>query len=163
EDHLDYYRDLDHICETFNKWLQGVKPGGVCVVNAGHDHCELQTTAEMIKFEVQDRKVEKTGQKFIVEDEVYDLLIPGEFNAENGAAAIMTAKHIGVSSEVCAQALKIILTMLITLMLSREQLKPSKKRFLSVDCWLCLSRIKDQEQRNCLKSLSAPLMALMNL
>jgi len=106
EDHLDYYRDLDHICETFNKWLQGVKPGGVCVVNAGHDHCELQTTAEMIKFEVQDRKVEKTGQKFIVEDEVYDLLIPGEFNAENGAAAIMTAKHIGVSSEVCAQALK---------------------------------------------------------
>lgn len=106
EDHLDYYRDLDHICETFNKWIAGVKSGGACVVNVGHDHCELQATASMIRFAVQDRKIENTGQKFIVEDEVFDLLIPGEFNAENGAAAIMTAKCLGVSSEVCAKALK---------------------------------------------------------
>ncbi|MBU4315161.1 UDP-N-acetylmuramate--L-alanine ligase [Patescibacteria group bacterium] len=106
EDHLDYYKDLKHIQETFQKWVSGVKPGGACVRNRQDKNSMALTCMKDLSFEVLDRQLESTGQSFTVDQKEYHLSIPGEFNAQNAGTAIVTAKYIGVSPEICAEALQ---------------------------------------------------------
>ncbi len=106
EDHLDFYSDLDQIVDTFQKWASSIEPGGTCVLNAQDKESQKIKFDQIIKFEVGDRHIDGEHQSFMVDGDPYKLMIPGDFNAQNAAAAIMAAKHIGVSAGVCAQALE---------------------------------------------------------
>lgn len=105
EDHLDFYSGIGEIIETFQKWVSQIKPGGVCVLNAQDENSQKIECDQKITFEIAHRHVDGSHQSFAVDGDQYSLTIPGAFNAQNAAAAITVAKHLGVSSDVCAKAL----------------------------------------------------------
>lgn len=76
-DHPDFYRDLAHVQETFEKW---------------------KTQAKSVILPSFSRR-----GKGVVEG--IKLLIPGEFNLENANLAAAVAKHIGVSDDVIIRTL----------------------------------------------------------
>ncbi|MBT3230864.1 UDP-N-acetylmuramate--L-alanine ligase [Candidatus Uhrbacteria bacterium] len=106
EDHLDFYSGIDEIVETFQKWVSSIKSGGACVINAQDDESAKIEFSKIEKFEVEGRHIDGENQSFMVDGDPYRLMIPGDFNAQNAAAAIVAAKHVGVSAGVCAQALE---------------------------------------------------------
>jgi len=106
EDHLDFYSGIDEIVDTFQKWISNIKPGGVCILNAQDDRSAKIEFDRIERFEAQDRNTDGEHQSFIVDGDPYKLQIPAEYNVQNAAAAIVTAKHIGVSAGVCNQALE---------------------------------------------------------
>lgn len=78
EDHLDYFKDLEHIQETFKKFLSNKKNSGILVCNT-----ELQTLEPII---TQARNI---GMKIIDYGKYLNkditLSIPGKHNLQNAA------------------------------------------------------------------------------
>lgn len=95
KDHLDVYRDLDDIRETFQKFIDRVAEGGIVCLNA--DDPESQ------------RLVVGSGRKEVryrPSDEKFDLKVPGAFNQANAAAAAAAARALGVGETVIRSTLK---------------------------------------------------------
>lgn len=105
EDHLDFYSGIEEIVETFQKWVLNIKSGGVCVVNVQDSESQKIECDKIVKFEAQDRHIDGEHQSFMVDGDPYKLMIPGDFNAQNAAAAVMAAKHIGIKPGVIAAGL----------------------------------------------------------
>lgn len=116
EDHLDYYRDLNHIVETFQQFVSTVS--GVCVLNADDPaSVRLQAvhpvrfgSSTSVEYQWSDRRTEPGAQSFAVTVRGalagrVRLLVPGEFNAMNALAALALAMEYGVSFETCVEAL----------------------------------------------------------
>ncbi len=80
-DHLDYYKNLDHIIDTFQKF---VERAGIVFVN-GNDK-------NSTKLEIKNKIVYEL-------DGTIDLAVPGKYNLENATAAKVAALEIGVSLE----------------------------------------------------------------
>lgn len=83
EDHLDFYRDIDHIREAFQEW---VDKSDFDVLNA--------TDPESKKLNVENVTWFNEGDISGVE-----LKIPGAFNRMNAAAAAVAARHLGVTDD----------------------------------------------------------------
>lgn len=94
EDHLDFYRDINHIRETFQQWADMAKDG--VVINARDPESQKIRAKKMVPFASADRKIEKGKQTFTVDSHELELMIPGEFNAMNAAAAAKAAELAGV-------------------------------------------------------------------
>jgi UDP-N-acetylmuramate--alanine ligase len=114
EDHLDFYRDLQHIKETFQKWIDNketnfamgqegavkdIAHGGVVVLNAEDPVSRELEAREAAYYKVNDRKVLEGKQQFDVAGVDIELKIPGQFNASNAAAAITAAHAAGVDDD----------------------------------------------------------------
>jgi UDP-N-acetylmuramate--alanine ligase len=117
EDHLDYYRDLEHIQETFQKFLDtpGNKTAIYNVDDAGTRALRIRNGVGFgsgvgAKYRLLNRIVGDGAQcaevtKNSVVIGKIDLKIPGEFNMMNALAATTCAMELGVSFEICATAL----------------------------------------------------------
>lgn len=132
EDHLDFYRDLEHIKETFQKWIDNketnfamgaedkiagagddrtsmhvrdIASGGVVVLNAEDTVSRELEAREAAYYKVNDRKVEEGKQTFDVAGVDIELKIPGKFNASNAAAALTAAHAAGVLDEKALESL----------------------------------------------------------
>ena len=121
EDHLDFYSGIDQIVETFQKWISNIKSGGVCIINAKDEESQKLEFDNISKFEVSDRHIDGESQSFMVDGDPYRLVVPGDFNAQNAAAAIVAGKHIGVSAGFCASGL--------------EKFKGTWRRFEHIGVW----------------------------
>ncbi|MCR4312614.1 MAG: Mur ligase domain-containing protein, partial [Candidatus Uhrbacteria bacterium] len=80
EDHLDVYRDLDHIVATFQGLIE--KTAGTTFVNCDDANSSRLTGAALKQYQASD-----------VAD--LQLQVPGEFNRANAAAARVVAKAFG--------------------------------------------------------------------
>jgi len=115
EDHLDYYRDLEHICEAFQKFVDLVPSIGRTAFNADDENCRNLVYKNSVSFgekngeyRVLNRMVEPGRQKFefwLDNNKLGDLFlqVPGEFNVMNATAAVTMALAVGVPF-VAAQA-----------------------------------------------------------
>ncbi len=115
EDHLDHYRDLEHIVMTFQKYINHLPKNGVLIKNTddseskelGSDytiatygiHHDAQTMAADIQYE-------KKKQTFTVGNTDFELKLPGKFNVYNALAAIAASRQLDVSDHVIQHALK---------------------------------------------------------
>ena len=115
EDHLDYYRDLNHIRETFQKFLDKLNGPGKAIINLSDSESRKLKTENPITYALNqsadfyaiDQKNKDEHQKFTVfgYGEI-ELAIPGLFNIANALGALSTALKLGVTFDQVAQALK---------------------------------------------------------
>ncbi|HBK34591.1 MAG: UDP-N-acetylmuramate-L-alanine ligase [Candidatus Uhrbacteria bacterium GW2011_GWE2_40_58] len=122
EEHLDFYRDLAHIQETFQTFVDGLKGKGKVVWNADDPVSQHLTITRGTRY-----GIEAEADYFISKREVYpgkqvlsfsrkgdqkeflgilNLSLPGEYNAMNALAAMTAAMELGVPFEICAKTLE---------------------------------------------------------
>lgn len=122
EEHLDFYRDIDHIRDTFQKFIDKLDhlKKGILVINKddlnsvqlGLPDCLVVTYA--INAEAQVRasniKIKNNQQVFEVCYQgqplgEFELQIPGQFNIYNALAAISLALALKIKPEIIKKAL----------------------------------------------------------
>ncbi len=124
EDHLDYFRDLEHIRETYQAFLDRVRSNGRIVLNADDDRCmndlrhdRASTTFGAVgpadylarHIEVREgrqwfRLLRRAAHEEVVGE--FSLQIPGRFNVMNALAALSVALPLGVGVDVAQAVLE---------------------------------------------------------
>ena len=105
EDHLDFYRDLDHIRETFQEWIDCKDGCGQVVLNSADPESLKLDHKYKTYFTVENRRIEDGKHRFDVAGVPVELSIPGAFNALNAAAALTAAHTAGIDDDVAVQSL----------------------------------------------------------
>src|SRR3990167_4012907 len=111
EDHLDYYRNLDHIRETFQTFVNKLSSKGLAVYNA--DDAESRT----LKFGHAVGYASKGQTDYTAAGNIVSrkedgklgelaLKVPGAHNVMNALAATAAAMELGVPFEACKRALE---------------------------------------------------------
>lgn len=133
EDHLDYYRDINHIRDTFQIFADKLIGKGMMILNAddaesmklkverpityGMEATEATkvTKATEVKRETNsyvalNRETSRGAQSFdVCREEIIGrlkLIIPGTHNVLNALAATTAAMELGVPFETCARVLE---------------------------------------------------------
>ena len=122
EDHLDFFKDLDHIMDSFKRFAQKLPKDGTMVINgeiANHQliteglDCHVITYGRSGDYHYTANHVShnerahasfdllKNGQ-FV--DRIF-LSVPGEHNVSNALAAIATGESLGLSIEAIKSAI----------------------------------------------------------
>ncbi len=89
EEHLDCYRDLNHLIATFGKYLSNLKEGGKIIYNEEDSNLGKLKISSGISFSKDDS---------IASDVKKVLRVPGDHNLENGLAAIKVAETLGIDT-----------------------------------------------------------------
>ncbi len=119
EDHLDFFTGLPEIAETFDKYLDHLKPGGTLILNNDDlVSTELHATiapvtygiANDADFRATDIRTDGGVQTFEVAHEgkslgVFTLRVPAKYNVANALAALAAAVRLGVPVETVRAAL----------------------------------------------------------
>ena len=120
EDHLDFYRDLDHIKETFQDFVNKLIGKGITIFNADDEESRKLKFSRSVSYgmehdadySVSDRHVLPGKQRFSVSRSGDGILgeitlqVPGRFNIENAMAATSSAMELGIPFEICKQVLE---------------------------------------------------------
>ena len=115
EDHLDYYRDLTHIQETFQTFVDKLKGQGMVVVNADDAGSAVLNVSRPVTYgsdrsnttyAFTQRKTAMGSQTVQTNVGELELQIPGEFNVYKALAAMSAAMELGVPFETCRRVLK---------------------------------------------------------
>ena len=115
EDHLDYYRDLKHIQDTFQTFVDKLRGQGMVVVNADDAGSAVLNVSRAVTYgsnktnptyAFTSRKTENGIQQITTNAGNFELQIPGEFNVYNAMAAISASMELGVPFETCRRVLK---------------------------------------------------------
>jgi UDP-N-acetylmuramate--alanine ligase len=108
EDHLDYFRDLNHICEAFQKFVDRVPEIGRVVFNADDESCRELKYKNAVSFGAANGDYRLVNRIVGLGQQTFEvwldnshlgnivLQIPGSFNAMNALAATALALSIGV-------------------------------------------------------------------
>ncbi len=120
-DHLDYYRDFDHIVAAFEQYLRQLPPEGFAVV--GSDCRAVREMMERIPARYISYGLHTPGDYYaerlshepggVAADICYrgeklgrlTLHVPGEHNIVNALAAIAIGRELGLSFDQCAAGL----------------------------------------------------------
>ncbi|MFA5946658.1 MAG: UDP-N-acetylmuramate--L-alanine ligase [Patescibacteria group bacterium] len=117
EDHLDVYRDLEHIISTFAECADKTK-GMVLLNRDDKNSMQLYSPqrrtfgryATPVYYRVNERKVVPGGQEFVFDGPMnlgsIELKIPGEFNAYNAVAAAAVAREYDIHMTHIQKAMK---------------------------------------------------------
>lgn len=121
-DHLDYYRDLDHILDTFRTYLTVMPEDGIVVANADDpsmayvlsDSPVKTLTFGLLKGDLQARDItyDRNGRahfKVYLRGELLTELtlgVPGEFNVYNALGAIGASLSSGLPLEAVKKGLE---------------------------------------------------------
>jgi len=122
EDHLDYYRDLAHIQETFRAFAAKLPPKGPLIWNADDEgsrvaYADLKQPNGTFGFapeadlRAENHQVAEGIQRFdaVFRDDVawrgLELRVPGAFNVSNALAAIGAARALGADEDAVRSAL----------------------------------------------------------
>jgi UDP-N-acetylmuramate--alanine ligase len=117
EDHLDVYRDLDHIIATFAECADKTK--GMVLLNRDDKNSmrlmnphrrEFGHYATPVYYRINQRKVVPGGQEFVFDGPLdlgsIELRVPGEFNSYNAVAAAAVAREYGIHMTHIQKAMK---------------------------------------------------------
>lgn len=123
EDHLDFYRDLQHIKDTFQEYVEKLPEDGKLILNADDrtSFFGLQPTTAFTTYGIvspadylaRNVTVGSGVQTFEVVHKAkrrrslgkFDLHVPGMFNVANAMAAITAALELGVPADVVRASL----------------------------------------------------------
>ncbi|MDD3705505.1 MAG: UDP-N-acetylmuramate--L-alanine ligase [Clostridiaceae bacterium] len=122
-DHLDYYKDLDHIISAFKKFAKLVPANGAIVVCSDNENaldvskevdCKVLTYGIKNKadFSVKNIKYDNFGHPTfqVIHNHkrlgTFSLMIPGEHNILNALAAIAIAYNAGIQTDIIKKSLK---------------------------------------------------------
>ncbi len=98
EDHLDYYRDLNHILSTFREYMRNnVKR--TLIINMDDKGCKK------IKKAVMDKEIIEYSLKESLVKEI-ELSIPGKHNLQNALGAYKAGERLGIEKKDVLQGLK---------------------------------------------------------
>lgn len=106
-DHLDYYRDLEHIQATFQKYISTLPADGSFIQNLDDPGSAMMHYSGRVityginhhaQFQAKDIVKGRQRQTFQVNGVTYTLNVPGDFNIANALAVIAYATSIGVDS-----------------------------------------------------------------
>ncbi|MEX2111380.1 MAG: UDP-N-acetylmuramate--L-alanine ligase [Gemmatimonadaceae bacterium] len=118
-DHLDIYRDLDDIRDTFSRWVSSVPVIVLCADDAGARSLSLPASAEVIRYGLTSadarlvaRDIKPSGH-FTSFSVFYDgrelgavtLRVPGSHNVQNALAAIGTGLALGATLDAMSPGL----------------------------------------------------------
>ncbi len=127
EDHLDYYRDIHHIRETFQTFADKLIGKGMMVMNADDAESMKLNVERPITFTLKpsltpnplplapkytaiNRTTTKGSQSFTIQREEIlghiKLIIPGKHNVMNALAATSAAMELGVPFDTCRRVLE---------------------------------------------------------
>ena len=107
EDHLDYYRDLDHIREAFQKFVDQVPEIGRVIFNADDITCHSLIYKNCVSFGEHNGEYRAINRISGLGQQTFELWldnnnlgnivlqVPGNFNVMNAMAAAVTALVIG--------------------------------------------------------------------
>lgn len=118
-DHLDFYRDLDHICETFQEYVNSLPESGLLISNADDAICANRVMPgsrnvtfgldKMAEYRMESVSMNGGRQTFKVvhgDDSLeVSMPMPGRYNAMNAIAAATAALELGASKEDVSSAL----------------------------------------------------------
>jgi UDP-N-acetylmuramate--alanine ligase len=121
EDHLDYYRDLNHITETFQKFVDQLPAKGFLILNNDDEVSreKIKPKGKVATYGIKNKsaimahgiKVESEKQYFDLLcdgekiDETFSLQVPGIFNIYNALAATACALELGIDPEIIRETL----------------------------------------------------------
>lgn len=122
EEHMDYFRDLRHILDTFQEYIDKLtQTDDVLVINADDPNiaqlslpnCHvitygIETNADIMAKNI---RIEPGKQLFDIEWKgkslgTFELVIPGAFNIANALAAMAVPLHVGISADKIRESLK---------------------------------------------------------
>lgn len=124
EDHLDYYKDLNHIIETFIGYMKNLESNSKAIINIDdkNTHRLLEhVKGEVITFGIENKKADyhvvemkydKMGHStfsLMMKDgsvEEFELNVPGTFNVYNAIASIIASYENGIDLESIKDGLK---------------------------------------------------------
>ena len=116
-DHLDYFKDMDHIISSFAKYVKLLPDEGLLVLNADDENCSRlsrYTTAKVITYGIQNeranfvaRNISFDNNGFASFDAYYNnsfyktfkLSVPGQHNVLNALACIAVCHVYGLEKE----------------------------------------------------------------
>jgi len=124
-EHLDYYRDLDHILKTFGEYVNHLPKDGVLIVNEDDNNIsKIKTNNKVVILSdsegsrsmmrgsftaVQDDSKFRIKNYSIKQKEAEELKkilkVPGQHNVYNALATLAVARELGISDEVSFEAL----------------------------------------------------------
>ena len=121
-DHLDYFKDMDHIVNSFSKFVEQIPAGGTIIAYGDNPFVKdiLKDHSNKITYGYSE------GNDFYAENIVFDengypefdvmrkgrvaihlkLAVPGEHNVLNAMAAFVSSAFLGVEMSVIADTLK---------------------------------------------------------
>ena len=113
-DHLDYYKDIDHIKETFIKYIKLLPDDGILVYNADDEHCShfsRYTKAKSLTFGIETSNANYTAKNITFDKngfptfdvyhnnvffKTFKLSIPGKHNVYNALSSIALCDEFGL-------------------------------------------------------------------
>lgn len=121
EDHLDYYRNINQIIETFQKYIEKLPKEGILILNADDENLlKLRPKCRVITYGIKSQ-ADVMAKNIIVQSgrQEFDLIsqlsminshlsikIPGLFNIYNTLAATTCALILGVKIEIIKKILE---------------------------------------------------------
>lgn len=102
KEHLDYYKNLNHILRTYKEYVSHLPRNGMLVMNRDDKNISKLKTQNLKPYlKIQNFSLKQKETKKLKQI----LKVPGEHNIENALAALETARALKIPDEVSFQAL----------------------------------------------------------
>ncbi len=120
-DHLDYFKDMEHIVRSFGTFVEQIPPHGIIIafgdnpfvrsILKGHDNKITYGYSESNDFYAENIRFNENGYPVF---EIWnagnrvaelELKVPGEHNVLNAMAAFVTTSYLGVDAKTIASTL----------------------------------------------------------
>ena len=112
-DHPDFYRDIDHVRNTFKEFVDRLLGDGLVVMNADDPESRKLISDRSVTFGFdQSAQYRLEGNQVYRKEDgekalgSFTLKIPGDFNKHNALAATAAAMELGVPFEICKQTVE---------------------------------------------------------
>lgn len=104
EEHLDYFKDLDAIINSFAKFISNISPDGLLAYHAGDKNIEeaIKRASSCPKTMISYGQLGNAKYKNLQ----FDLQIPGSHNALNALAVLVVSDFLGIDREESEETLK---------------------------------------------------------
>jgi len=102
EEHLDCYKDLNHILKTYQEYISHLSKDGLLIINSDDKNIsklKTQNLKQQLKIKNYNLKQEEAGRLKKI------LQVPGEHNIYNALAALALARSLNIPDEILFKAL----------------------------------------------------------
>ncbi len=120
-DHLDYFKDIEHIKSSFVKYVELLPQDGLLVLNIDNEYCsDLFKYTKAVTFSLENNKANFVARNIKFDRngfpsfdvyrnntffKTFKLSVPGRHNVYNALACIATCFEYGIDKEVLKSAL----------------------------------------------------------
>lgn len=101
KEHLDYYKNLNHILRTYRRYVNHLPKGGFLVANKDDENIKKLLKLSKNKFIIKKYSLKQKDSKKIKKI----IQIPGTHNIYNALSALLVARILGIRDKVSFKAL----------------------------------------------------------